>query len=397
MTVSIRSGGYSFKKRKSIVIVMGALQLNTCRYLTVDWERQNFSLSQCTFNEDMSQTLVPITSVDYKESSASSGGSSSGRTAGIAVGVVVGVLLVAGAIGAFFYRRHKKAQQKADDKPAEGANPKEGLISQGYAKGELGTDNEYQRFEMDAPLPGQPKPEEPQLPDWANEKANFPGHRSDMAEVEGGQVSPPELSSHQRGFPLRPLHEMQDHSAPPAELQGDHPEARELQGSNPPSATSSPGLFGRRSRRSNPGSPVSNSSSVQRRSFRDRLSSRPAPSRNATGDSVPSLESSAGAALGPSAAAPPAPAPPQRQEEPPPVGHGHSGEPFSPVSRQGTFSPDPISRQGTFSPDPISRQGTFTPENASSSVLSPVSPSSPETGRRMFGRFGLGRSGEQGR
>ncbi|KAL6721320.1 hypothetical protein ACLMJK_000423 [Lecanora helva] len=356
-------------------------------YLTVDWERQNFSLSQCTFNEDMTQSITPIKSLDDKtSSSSSSGGSSTGRTAGIAVGVVVGVLVVASAIGAFFFFRNRK--QKKSEEKKDGANPKEDMIRQGFGKAEMGTEAEHERFEMDAPLAEQSKPEEQQMSEWVNEKANYPGHPSDVAEADNAASYRPELGSHQRG-PLRPLHEMQDPSVPPAELPGTQPEAPELHGSQPTSAASSPGLFARRSRRSNAGSPVSHTSSTRRRSLMERLGGRPsAAPRSPTSDSVPSIDSATiGAPAAVSASPSPHPhphphpqSPPQRTETPP-VGHGHSGEPFSPISRADTFSPDPISRQGTFTPDNASVSG------ANSNPFSPVSPSSPETHRGAFGRF----------
>lgn len=208
-----------------------------------------------------------------------------------------------------------------------------------------------------------------------------------MAEADGGDSVPEIGSSSQHRGPLKPLHEMYDPSAPAIELPGDAPRAGELQGSNPSSAAPSPGMFGLRSRSSNPGSPVSHSSTHRRRSFRERFSTRPAASRSSTLDSLPSLTSSTGGG----------PLPPPKDEVL--AGSGHSGEPFSPVSRQGAFTPDPISRQGTFTPDPVSRQGTFGMEGAegeregAGGLRSPVSPSSPEVNRGLFERIRAGRQG----
>ena len=370
------------------LIVNNRISLINCRYLTVDWERNNFSLSQCIFEDNMSQKLVPITSIDAKPTNSSSGGSSTGRTAGIAVGVVVGVLLVVGVLAAYFFFKFKGNKKKAEIKAGAGKDARENLIDgDGFDdKGELGTDVENQRFEMQGSDLNQRKHDEPSTSAWVDEKAAFPpGDRPDLPEVPSGDIPfRAELGSH-RGMPARPLHEMPDPSTPPVELQGDTPAHGELQGSKPASATSSPGLFGRRSRGSHAAaaSPASPASSRRRRSFRDRFSSRPAASRSSTVDSVPSLTSSTGAA-GPSVTIPP--------KEEVPVGSGHSGEPFSPVSRQGTFSPDPISRQGTFTP---------TTENAArpqqqQQLFSPVSPSSPEASRgTMFER--LRGSSRQGR
>ncbi len=332
----------------------------------------------------MQQTLVPIKSIGSK---SGSGGSSTGKTAGIAVGVVVGVLAIGGAIGAYFFLRHKKykkisaAKSRSYDLPS----PDE-VIRQGYDKGELDSGVENQRFEMAGSAPDHSKPEEQGPSAWVDEKGNYPGNRSGMAEADGGGVSVPELtgSASQQRFALRPLHEMYDPSAPAAELPGDHPSTGELHGSNPTSAASSPGIFARRNRGSNPGSPISQTS--RRRSFRERLSGR----RASTLDSLPSLESPARGA----------PSPPAKDGAAA-IGSGHSGEPFSPVSRQGTFTPEPISRQGTFTPEPVSRRGTSdtfaSPRSNSNPLFSPVSPTSPspEMHRGMFER--LRGPGKQGR
>lgn len=358
--------------------------LHVRSYLAVDWERRNFSLSQCTFDEKMQQTLVPIESISSK---SGSGGSTTGKTAGIAVGVVVGVLAIGGAIGAYFFLRHKKykkispGQSGGHDSP-----PPDEVIRQGYDKGELGTGVDNERFEMPGSSSAHPKPEEQASPGWVDEKGNYPGHRTGMAEADGGGVSVPELtgSASQQRFALRPLHEMYDPSEPAAELPGDQPSAGELHGSNPTSAASSPGIFARRNRGNNPGSPISQTS--RRRSFRDRLSGR----RASTLDSLPSLESPARGA----------PSPPTKDGAAA-IGAGHSGEPFSPVSRHGTFTPEPISRQDKFTPEPVSRQGTFDtfspPGSNSNPLLCPVSPSSPspEMNRGMFER--LRGPGKQGR
>ena len=319
----------------------------------------------------MSQNLVPITSIDAKSSTSSSGGSSTGKTAGIAVGVVVGVLVVVSAIAAYFFLKFKAKKRKGEAKGGDGKDAQETLIDGFDNKQELGTDVDNQRFEMQGTNPSQPKPDGQETSEWVNEKAAFPpGDLPGISEAPSSHVPLSELGS-QRGVAHRPLHEMLDPSTPPVELQGDIPAHGELQGSNPASAASSPGLFGRRSRGGQPTSPISPASSSRRRSIRDRFSSRPAASRSSTVDSVPSLTSSTG--VGPSAV----------REEAVPVGSGHSGEPFSPVSRQGTFSPDPVSRQGTATPDTASRP-----------FFSPVSPDSPEASRGMFDQ--LRRSSKQG-
>ena len=315
----------------------------------------------------MPSTLVAIKSAN-STSNSDSGGSSSGKTAGIAVGVVLGVLLIAGAISAYFLLKRRKYRKISAKKETDDSPTNEEVIRQGYDKGELGTGADNQRYELTGSGPNAPKQEEPA--EWVNEKASHPGHGSSMAEVDAGGVSVPELGSSRQQGPMRPLHEMYDPSAPAIELPGDHPNPGELQGSNPNSPIPSPRLLGRRSRGSKPGSPVSQSLTPRRRSWLERLHGRPEASRASTVDSLPSQMSSNGGA--------PSPAPPNDE-----AGAGHSGEPFSPVSRHGTFTPDPVSRQGTFTPDPISRQGTGSPRG----ILSPVSPTSPEAQRGRFAEF----------
>jgi len=306
-------------------------------------------------------------SIDTK---SSSGGSSTGKTAGIAVGVVVGVLAIGGAIGAYFFLRHKKYKKISSEQSRRHDSPlPDEAIRQGFEKGELDTGFDNQRYEMAGSTPDHSKPKDQGSPGFVDEKGNYPGNRSGMAEADGGGVSVPELtgSASQQRFALRPLHEMYDPSAPATELPGDQPSTGELHGSNPTSAASSPGIFARRNRGSNPASPISQT--ARRRSFRERLSGRP----TSTIDSLPSLESPARGG---------APSPPAKDGAAA-IGFGHSGEPFSPVSRQGTFTPEPVSRQGTLDNFPSPRS------NHSNPLFSPVSPTSPSPrmNRGMFERL----------
>lgn len=321
----------------------------------------------------MQQTLVAINPVD---DDSDSGGSSSGKTAGIAAGVVVGVLAIAGAIGIFFFLRRRKynkisSEQSHNDEP----DATEEVIRHGYDKGELGTGTENQRYEMPGSGPAPPDLADQVTSEWVDEKSHQPGNL--MAEADGGGVSVPELtgSASQRAVAMRPLHEMYDPSAPATELPGDAPSPGELHGSNPTSPASSPGIFARRNlnRGSNAASPISQTS--RRRSFRDRLSGR----RASTIESLPSLDSPAHGA----------PSPPTRDDAAAAaaaaVGSGHSGEPFSPVSRADTFTPEPVSREGTVDGFPSPRS------NNSNPLFSPVSPTgpSPEMNRGVFERLRL--------
>ena len=340
-------------------------------YLTVDWERRNFSISECLFAENMQQNLLAIQSPSDK---TNSGGSSTGKTVGIAVGVVVGVLVVVAVIGAILWRKHQN-KRKLEEKQAEEAKVLEDERAEQHRQGfkqELGVSTEHQRFEMlgSTPEKANTEAEEAQMID---DKGGYPGSRSYIAEAAGGDVSRsevaagdvlrPELAS-SSGGPLRPHHELYAPSTPPVELPGD-PVGRELEGSipalsNQPSVSSSR----RRSSIRNPGSPLSQSSG--RLSLLRRVSSRHRQSR----DSVPSLHTTAPTPP-PKAAANPSPPPP-----------------FRPASRRapsnGIYSP--LSNDDTMSPDDM---GTATGEGRN--IFSPVSPPSAEPSRgniwsRMTGK-----------
>ncbi|KAF6218570.1 hypothetical protein HO133_005920 [Letharia lupina] len=336
-------------------------------YLTVDWERQNFSISECLFSEDMQQTLVAI---QAPSDTTSSGGSSTGKTVGIAVGVVVGVLVIAAAIGAFLWKK-RQTKRESEKEKAEKAkmldNDMEDQHRQGF-KQELGVDNEHQRFEMQGSTPEEAKAKaEAAQAQWIDEKARYPGERSGIAEVAGGDVSRseiaagdvsrPELPSSQGG-PLRPFHELYDPSAPPAELPGDP--VGELEGSVP--ALSSQTSFSSSRRRSlnrnNPGSPLSQSSgrfSVANKVSRGKRQAR---------DSIPSLHATAPT---------PPPKPAAGLSSPPPSvrptsRRNPSNDIYSPLSNEDMMSPG--------SAGVTVRGGTH--------VVSPDSPVDPEASRTSF-------------
>ena len=341
-------------------------------YLTVDWERRNFSISECLFAENMQQNLLAIQSPSEK---TSSGGSSTGKTVGIAVGVVVGVLVIAAVIGAILWRKHL-AKRKLEEKQAEEAKMLENERAQQHRQGfkqELDVSADHERFEMQGSTPEKAKAEvqEAQL---ADDKGGYPGARPYIAEAAGGDVSRsevpagdvsrPELPSSSGGL-WRPHHEMYDPSTPPAELPGDPVGVEELEGSipalsNQPSVSSSR----RRSSNRNPGSPLSQSSG--RLSLLNRVSRGNRQSR----DFIPSLHTTA-------------PTPP-----PKPTANPSSPSSFRPASRRvpsnGVYSP--LSNNDTMSPD-----DTGTANREGRNVFSPVSPPSPEPSRgniwsRMTGK-----------
>ena len=367
----------------------------------MDWERQNFSISACVFSENSQQNLVAI-------ASASSSSGSGSSTVGIAVGVTVGVVvLIAAAIAAFFViRRRKRRQTGANAKGREDPSEK---IRQGFAKGELDTGHDNQRYEMAGSDPSQTKKtDDNDIPGWVNEKANYPGDRAGMVEADGGDGS----ARAELGGPMaprntvRPLHEMHDpHSQPTFELPADTP--GELQGSTPGSSMpGSPvssmrrsagrlsGAGGSRSPFSKPTSPLSAQSGSPHPSPVDHRLDQ--PSTSAGPSSGPSRSSFLGfSRLGGNRSSPasgPSSEYSRRQAPQHPGQPSDSDGPMTPSSphvpgRSSNMAPS-RSNEGreAFSPA-VSRRGTFERSGTPSApypandpnISSPISPQSPET------------------
>ncbi|KAF2419597.1 acid protease [Tothia fuscella] len=89
-------------------------------YLTVDWERQNFSISQCKWLEGAASLLVPIESANGTSSSGTMGGvatpsnTSSKVSVGAIAGIVIAVvaILVLTGLWAFFHFRRKAERER---------------------------------------------------------------------------------------------------------------------------------------------------------------------------------------------------------------------------------------------------------------------------------------------
>lgn len=107
-------------------------------YLTVDYERNNFSLSQAVFtnfavnnvnlmainppDDSIWQTAPAVT--DEPSSSSSSSSLSTGAKAGIAVGAVISLLLIAAAVWYFCIKKKRHNGEKPDE-----SNPKPGFFN----------------------------------------------------------------------------------------------------------------------------------------------------------------------------------------------------------------------------------------------------------------------------
>ena len=180
----------------------------------MDWDRRKFSVSQCNFTE-APKKLVSIFAPGQDPAS----GLSSSAKIGIGIGTVVGFLLVATSIGFCWLRRRHAQRRRREEASRTGINPKEGMIRQGFAKGEMGTGIENMRFEMEGSDGNALKPYGGQTPPWVDEKARFPGSNSpNVAEIDGlGQRA--ELIGTVGFYGGRGLHEMYDPSSvPPIEL-----------------------------------------------------------------------------------------------------------------------------------------------------------------------------------
>ena len=90
-------------------------------YLTVDYERRNFSISQAAFPQDAGQRITPVLPINATTMTTStpspspSSKLSSGVTAGIAIGVVILCVLI--LLGAFLLWRRRR-RHETFDKPA---------------------------------------------------------------------------------------------------------------------------------------------------------------------------------------------------------------------------------------------------------------------------------------
>jgi hypothetical protein len=148
-------------------------------YLTADYERGNFSVSQAIWNDTAPADIKPILSPSTTKTPAKSSKLSAGAIAGIVIGAVVLLLAVAAAV--YFWRRKRQARSRAVELEAESAKANQTVPSEG----------------------GVP-PTEDKKTAWA-ELDGIDGSRHEVSgaglqpvEMEGGEGTPVELSGRNR-------------------------------------------------------------------------------------------------------------------------------------------------------------------------------------------------------
>ena len=194
-----------------------------CSYLIVDWERGNFSLSQCVWPDSLGETIVAIfsptnsTSPSSQPSTASTASGSGKNTMGIAVGVALGVLFIVSAITLFLVYRREKARK---------------LAGTTARKVELDNDTERPRFEFPGSVPLKFDAESIQLltrpPSFTNKELH-PAFASGPTTVTISELRGDDQKS--PSGPTYPRNEMYGSSFVPVELPA--ADRQELLGSSP--------------------------------------------------------------------------------------------------------------------------------------------------------------------
>ncbi|KAL8730402.1 MAG: hypothetical protein Q9181_004664 [Wetmoreana brouardii] len=141
-------------------------------YLTVDYERSKFSVSQAAFVEDATSNLVAIlspnkTSTTTTVSKRASGRMSAGALAGTIVGVTMFCLLIIGGVSLLLWRRRRRRKSKEASvqqahKEVENGSSSSGSVPIGELNVEFG-DGKYRPPEVEG----------------------SPGSRGELAEAEG--------------------------------------------------------------------------------------------------------------------------------------------------------------------------------------------------------------------
>lgn len=97
MTLNILLGGPFYKRRELYSQPFkntAVTHLNFCRYLTADYERRNFSISQCSWTPNAQQDIVTIPSIaSHQQPPVTNQQQSQRISAGVIAGVVIGSIL----------------------------------------------------------------------------------------------------------------------------------------------------------------------------------------------------------------------------------------------------------------------------------------------------------------
>ena len=200
----------------------------------MDYERKNFSISQCTFEDGSTQDLVSISPAAVSNTTSPGGIEPSSRNSTTIIGVAVGVsvlamLIVAGGVSFYLVKKRrarqrakelKEEQEKADQEAAE-------KIKQGSDKVELGT-LDHTRWEIGGSEVQKPlyEADGPPVPSLINEKANYFDGRIGKPEFTSSDTKRAELPTYGA-----PFYELGESSAAPVELPADMP--GELPASDP--------------------------------------------------------------------------------------------------------------------------------------------------------------------
>ena len=87
-------------------------------YVTADYERHNFSISQAAFpSTSVAEQLTPIYTVGYEPPAEGGSGLSGGAIVGIVVGAIVVLVLIVGVVLLMVRRRKKQARETAHPSP----------------------------------------------------------------------------------------------------------------------------------------------------------------------------------------------------------------------------------------------------------------------------------------
>lgn len=215
--------------------------INACgRYLTIDWERKNFSISQSVFDDaalNGAPQLVAILPKDAvptqmpSPTPAAKSSTSTGEIVGIVVGVIALLALLILGFAIFKRKQRKKNRSPEPPTPAPAA-PDLSAYSQNqdsYSKGELPTGLENERYELPSKSPSAA---------WlrSEKPSDFEGGTRAIG-IKDNQTYTPELASPdpELSRPSQPVHEMDSPSLRPVvpELAAhDPPKPQTLYGSS---------------------------------------------------------------------------------------------------------------------------------------------------------------------